>query len=231
MFLQSFHSSYQDSISISAEQGSDFAKSVSNDFNPIHDTASKRLCVPGDLLFALVLQRYGLSKEMSFNFSGMVSADTALCFPTAVGEHFRIIDERDKCYLEVTRGGETAANMGLIEQLVKVYVLFSGQNFPHILVPLMAQEQVMINPERPLVIYDSMSLRLDRLTLTKPTVELAGTSLRVDGKRGEAQLQFRFMDQGRVVGHGVKNLILSGLREYKQDAIDRMVADYLGRTG
>jgi hypothetical protein len=76
-----------------------------------------------------------------------------------------------------------------------------------------------------------MSLRLDRLTLTKPTVELAGTSLRVDGKRGEAQLQFRFMDQGRVVGHGVKNLILSGLREYKQDAIDRMVADYLGRTG
>lgn len=230
MFLQSFHSSYQDNISISAEQGSDFAKSVSNDFNPIHDTASKRFCVPGDLLFALVLQRYGLSQEMSFNFSGMVSADTALCFPPSVSEHLRIIDERDKCYLEVSRGGETTANIGLIEQLVNVYVLFSGQNFPHILVPLMAEHQVMINPVRPLVIYDSMSLQLDKLTLTTPTVELADTRLRVDGKRGEAQLQFRFMDEGRIVGMGVKKLILSGLREYQQDAIDSMVADYLARA-
>ena len=230
MFLQSFHSSDQDSISISAEQGSDFAKSVSNDFNPIHDTDGKRFCVPGDLLFALVLQRYGLSQVMSFNFSGMVSADTALFFPPSVGEDFRIIDDRDKCYLGVSRSGDNAANMCLVEQLVKVYVLFSGQNFPHILVPLMAEHQVMINPVRPLVIYDSMSLRLDRLTLTKPTVELAGTSLRVDGKRGEVQLQFRFMDEGRIVGSGVKKLILSGLREYQQDAIDSMVADYLARA-
>ena len=230
MFLQSFHSSDQDSISISAEQGSDFAKSVSNDFNPIHDTDSKRFCVPGDLLFALVLMRYGLSQEMSFNFSGMVSADTALYFPASVGEDFRIVDDRDKCYLGVSRSGDNTANMGLVEQLVKVYVLFSGQNFPHILVPLMAEHQVMINPARPLVIYDSMSLQLDKLTLTKPTVELAETSLRVDGKRGEAQLQFRFMDEGRTVGTGVKKLILSGLREYQQDAIDSMVADYLARA-
>jgi len=230
MFLQSFYSSDQDSISISAEQGSDFAKSVSNDFNPIHDTDSKRFCVPGDLLFALVLQRYGLSQQMSFNFSGMVAADTALCFPPSVGEDFRIVDDRDKCYLEVSRCGDTAANMDLIEQLVKVYVLFSGQNFPHILVPLMAEHRVMINPGRPLVIYDSMSLQLDKLTLTKPTVELAKTSLRVDGKRGEAQLQFRFMDEGRIVGTGVKKLILSGLREYQQGAIDSMVADYLTRA-
>jgi hypothetical protein len=89
----------------------------------------------------------------------------------------------------------------------------------------------MINPGRPLVIYDSMSLRLDRLTLTEPTVELAGTSLRVDGKRGVAQLKFRFMEAGDIVGSGVKNLILSGLRDYQQDAIDGMVADYLTRAG
>ena len=230
MFLQPFHSRDQNSISISADQGSGFAKSVSNDFNPIHDTDSKRFCVPGDLLFALVLQRYGLSKEMSFNFSGMVSADTSLSFPPLVGEHFRIIDDRDKCYLEVSRAGDTVANMALIEKLVKAYVLFSGQNFPYILVPLMAEHQVMINPGRPLVIYDSMSLQLDRLTLTQPTVELAGTSLRVDGKRGVAQLKFRFMEAGDIVGSGVKNLILSGLRDYQQDAIDGMVADYLTRA-
>ena len=66
--------------------------------------------------------------------------------------------------------------------------------------------------------------------MTTPTVELADTRLRVDGKRGEAQLQFRFMDEGRIVGTGVKKLILSGLREYQQDAIDSMVADYLARA-
>ena len=81
MFLNPSHSCQSNTqIIISAEQGSSFAKAVSNDFNPIHDADSKRFCVPGDLLFALVLQRYGLSQEMSFNFSGMVSADTDLCF-------------------------------------------------------------------------------------------------------------------------------------------------------
>jgi hypothetical protein len=36
---------------------------------------------------------------------------------------------------------------------------------------------------------------------------------------------------GDIVGSGVKNLILSGLRDYQQDAIDGMVADYLTRAG
>ena len=89
MFLQPFYNIDQNveqptaasSLTISAEQGSRFAKTISNDFNPIHDADSKRFCVPGDLLFALVLQRYGLSQNMSFQFSGMVSAETALEFP------------------------------------------------------------------------------------------------------------------------------------------------------
>ena len=97
MFLDPFHSSNQNTISISAEQASSFAKSVSNDFNPIHDVDSKRFCVPGDLLFALVLQRYGLSQEMSFNFSGMVSSDTELLFPETPGDDFEILDGRGKC--------------------------------------------------------------------------------------------------------------------------------------
>ena len=111
MFLKPFHSSHRNTVIISAEQGSSFAKSVSNDFNPIHDVDSKRFCVPGDLLFALVLQRYGLSQEMSFNFSGMVSADTELLFPEAPGESFEILDSRGKCYLQVIRSGESTHDL------------------------------------------------------------------------------------------------------------------------
>ena len=115
----------------------------------------------------------------------------------------------------------------VLESLIKNYVLFSGQNFPHILVPLMAEKNVMINPQRPLVIYESMSLQLDTLALQQPSVELAGTSLEVDGKRGNAEFKFNLTDAGKIVGTGVKTLILSGLREYQQQAIDLMVLTYL----
>ncbi len=226
MFLDSFYNQNDRHLTISAEQGSRFAKAVSNDFNPIHDADSKRFCVPGDLLFAIALQRYGLSQEMSFTFSGMVSADVGLLFPEAPANEFEILDVRDKCYLQVQRSTEAVFDQGIIEQLVRSYVLFSGQNFPYILVPLMAEQNVMINPARPLAIYQSMSLHLDHLDLTQPAVELADKQMIVDGKRGDVELQFRLMDSGDVVGYGVKKIILSGLREYQQTAVDEMIADY-----
>lgn len=226
MFLDSFYNQNDTDLTISAEQGSRFAKAVSNDFNPIHDADSKRFCVPGDLLFAIALQRYGLSQEMSFTFSGMVSADTGLVFPEAPGNEFEILDGRDKCYLQVKRSSQAAFDQKMIEQLVRSYVLFSGQNFPYIIVPLMAEHNVMINPARPLAIYQAMSLHLDRLDLTQPVVELADKRMIVDGKRGDVELQFRLMDGGDEIGYGVKKLILSGLREYQQAAVDKMVADY-----
>jgi len=226
MFLDSFYNQNDTDLTISAEQGNRFAKAVSNDFNPIHDADSKRFCVPGDLLFAIALQRYGLSQEMSFTFSGMVSADTGLVFPEAPGNEFEILDGRDKCYLQVKRSPQAAFDQKMIEQLVRSYVLFSGQNFPYIIVPLMAEHNVMINPARPLAIYQAMSLHLDRLDLTQPVVELADKRMIVDGKRGDVELQFRLMDGGDEIGYGVKKLILSGLREYQQAAVDKMVADY-----
>jgi hypothetical protein len=226
MFLTPFHNANDCKITISAEQGSSFAKTVSNDFNPIHDPGSKRFCVPGDLLFSLVLGRYGISEKMRFNFAGMVSADTELFFPEAPGEHFKIVDSREKSYLEVSRSGQVANSSAAIESLTKNYVYFSGQNFPHLLVPIMAENNIMINPQRPLVIYDSMSLQFDTLDLKEPTVEMAGHSFKAEGKRGDVQFELRIMDQGVQVGSGLKTLILSGLREYQQDAVDTMVRDY-----
>ena len=90
----------------------------------------------------------------------------------------------------------------------------------------MAEQNVMINPARPLAIYQSMSLHLDRLNLAQPSVELAETQMIVDGKRGDVELQFRLMDGEDVAGCGVKKIILSGLREYQQTAVDEMIADY-----
>ena len=68
MFIEQFYNKNNNGISVSGEQASDFAKIISNDFNPIHDADSKRFCVPGDLLFALVVKHYGLRENMDFRF-------------------------------------------------------------------------------------------------------------------------------------------------------------------
>jgi len=215
-------------VSVSAEQGNNFAKHVANDFNPIHDTESKRFCVPGDLLFAIALQRYGLRESMSFRFQELIKADTALSYPEieAVSADFSVTCDRSKAVLGIEFNGKNSTDAKKIEQLIRNYVIFSGQNFPHILVPLMQEHQVMINPARPLVIYQSMSLNFDSLDFDDVTIELSDTELEVIGKRGNAQLHFDLKDGDRKIGTGLKKLVLSGLREYQQASIDSMCEQY-----
>lgn len=215
-------------MSVSAEQGNNFAKHVANDFNPIHDTESKRFCVPGDLLFAIALQRYGLRESMSFRFQELIKADTALSYPEVEGvsADFSVTCDRSKAVLGIEFNGKNSTDAKKIEQLIRNYVIFSGQNFPHILVPLMQEHQVMINPARPLVIYQSMSLNFDSLDFDDVTIELSDTELEVIGKRGNAQLHFDLKDGDRKIGTGLKKLVLSGLREYQQASIDSMCEQY-----
>ncbi len=108
MFLSPYFSKKNQSISVSAQQASDFAKKIAQDFNPIHDVGAKRFCVPGDLLFALVLTQYGLSQSMKFTFAGMVGDGVELQFPEQVNDSFSICDNRDKTYLHVTRQGDAS---------------------------------------------------------------------------------------------------------------------------
>ncbi len=229
MFLNPFYSDRQGSIQISAQQASLFAKDVAGDFNPIHDPESKRFCVPGDLLFSLVLSRYGLSQNMRFVFSGMVGDGISLLFPETEAEVFDIGDAEGKSYLKIEREGARTEDPALIKALALHYVAFSGHNFPDILVPLMARHNVMINPQRPLVIYESMAFHLEHLDFAEPDLELADTSLEVNGRRGDAGLYFRIKAGDEVVGTGSKKLVLSGLREYDQGSMQQFTDEYLAR--
>jgi hypothetical protein len=229
MFLQPFYTKSDNHFSVSGEQGSHFAKQICNDYNPIHDPDSKRFCVPGDLLFALSLNNYGLSEKMNFDFSGLVPADKLLVFPTSENTELVIKDEREKAYLTVVREGEVNSDQDVIEHLVRSYVAFSGHSFPYILVPLMEQHQVMINHNRPLVMYQSMSLNLDQLDLEKPEVKLINSDMQVEGKRGNVTLHFAINDGGKAVGRGEKKLVLSGLREFDQQAMEQLIKEYEAR--
>lgn len=227
MFLSQFYQRQGQIFQITPEQASSFAKSVAEDFNPIHDTDAKRFCVPGDLMFSLVLGEYGISQTMSFSFEGMLGAGRSISFPSSPEQSFSITDaDSDKTYLSVERQGEVSPCPGLAEAFIKAYVAFSGHNFPHILVPLMKKHQVMINPARPLVMYEGMSFNLERLDFDNPELLLGETELEVDGKRGNATLHFDIACNGKIVGHGSKKLVLSGLRPYCAEQIKVLEETY-----
>ncbi|MDT8403215.1 DUF3581 domain-containing protein [Sulfuriflexus sp.] len=226
MFLDDYYQNNSGTIHISRQQASHFAKYIAGDFNPIHDEDAKRFCVPGDLLFALVLKQYGLSQHMHFTFLGMVSDGVKLIFPDANAESITIRDSEGKDYLDIKREGASSSEPVLLQNLTRRYVEFSGQTFPLILVPLMAEQGVMINPERPLVIYESMTIDMQRLDINDPQLELCRSSLSVEGKRGSVCLEFCINADDEIVGSGKKTMVLSGLRAYDQAAIDQLVEAY-----
>lgn len=227
MLVEQYFQTEAGKLRFTRQQGSDFAKGIANDFNPLHDVDSKRFCIPGDLLFATVLASYGVSQHMQFQFTGMVTEDVVLQLPSAAPE-LTITGENDKEYLSVQLTGDSSDNSDLIDNLTKSYVAFSGQTFPHILIPLMKQENVMINPARPMVMYQSMLIDLQRLDLTDIELELdeERTRLEVNGKRGSVCLAFTLKSGDTVIGRGEKHMVLSGLRPFEQAVIDTVADDY-----
>jgi len=226
MFLDNYCSVINNKTVFSRQQASDFAKQVADDFNPLHDIDAKRFCVPGDLLFSLILAKVGLHQEMTFKFSGMVTDGISLDFPNEINGQACISDENNKEYMQISASGDKTADQQAIESLIRAYVEFSGHTFPHILVKLMAEKNVMINPARPMIMYESMSIHLDNLNVTDVKLIEANSTLVIDGKRGNACLLFDLVSNGSVVGHGKKHMLLSGLREYCQETIDNIVNGY-----
>ena len=226
MNLAQYFSQNGQSFSFTRQQASAFAKEDAGDFNPLHDVETKKFCVPGDLLFTLALDELGVSKHMNFTFCGMVKDGIELNYSNVDADQLSIIGPNDKELLNIERSGEISHSSELANSLAQRYVEFSGHTFPHILVPLMKKNNVMINPSRPLVIYESMSIDLERLDFVNPTLEITHTELEVNGKRGRAILQFCFKVGDEIVGHGEKRMALSGLREFDAEVINAIVSDY-----
>ena len=229
MFLKDFYSIHEGSVSVVAEQASMFAKEVAHDFNPLHDVDAKRFCVPGDLLFSMALEKYGLSQNMHFIFSGMVGHDVLLNFPDTDAGQIDVNDNQGKTYLQVERSGDISRDSTLIESFIRDYVAFSGQNFPYVLVPLLAQENVMFNINRPLVIYESMTLSFDHLDFQQASVEMLEPKMEVNGKRATAFLHFQIKADGDAVGTGVKKLALSVPSDYEAEPMQAFVDEFLAR--
>lgn len=228
MQIDSYYSLDDRQLSFSRQQASDFAKRVADDFNPLHDVEAKRFCVPGDLLFAVILKKFGLSQNMHFQFSGMVSDSTRLLLPDDDNNEIALKDAAGKLYLTVSSNGELSRDETVISKLIQQYVTFSGQTFPHLIVPLLAAKQVMINPARPIVMYEEMLIALDDCQLHQPTLRgnSKETRVEIDGRRGNAKLAFDVIDNGVVKGRGEKHMLLSGLLPYDEQISSALVDSY-----
>lgn len=208
------------------QQASDFAKQVAGDFNPIHDVEAKRFCVPGDLIFTILVSKLGLSERIHVDFKDMVTDGVPVCFKVLEDGHVNVEDDNGKVYLSIETSGERRRDQEQILPMAEEYVAFSGRTFPHVLVPLWKEQNVMVNPKRPLVIYQSMTIEMDTLDFDHPHLEIGECEFNVDGKRGQVILRFNFMCDGKKIGSGEKRMIQSGLREYDQKEIDNLVAFY-----
>jgi len=226
MKLEQFYSIEKQQISVSREQASHFAKSIAGDFNPLHDVDAKRFCVPGDLLFAITLNELGLSQSMQFSFDSMVTDQSLVTLPKNLSAEFSLLDQNSKSQMTIKSSGDQAIDVSFINSLIESYVQFSGRTFPAILVDLMQQEGVMINPARPLVIYKDMAIEINSFPKGEVSLTFSGATMDVNGKKGSVKLNFDLSVDGERVGHGTKSMVVSGLRAYEQSAIDQVVADY-----
>ncbi|MCH7881214.1 MAG: DUF3581 family protein [Proteobacteria bacterium] len=226
MNIEKYYHLEDSKLSFTRLQASNFAKTLAGDFNPIHDPDSKRFCVPGDLLFAAIIKHYGLRQVMGISFSGMVGDDVTLYLPEVTAREISIYDEKDKKYLDISTNGELSRDEKLIDSLLRSYVEFSGHSFPDLLIPLLKQNNVMINTERPLVIYDHMRIALDTLDVDEMTLKFTNSEFRIYGKRADVAFNFNFTSNGEIIGKGQKKMVLSGLREYDQEKIDLLLIWY-----
>jgi len=225
MFTEGYYTHSGESFLFSKQQGSDFAKRIAGDFNPLHDVDNSRFCVPGDLLFSVLLSKYGISQEMHFDFQGMVAGDMPISF-RPVEEGIVAENEKQKKVLSMTRSGDVTENSIFIEGLIRAYVAFSGKTFPHVIIKLMKQEGAMINTRKPMVIYDQMKLSFDRFSIAAPEVVLQECQFDVSGKRGMVTMHFDIRAEDSSIGSGEKKIIMSGLRPYEQTEIDYLVDTY-----
>lgn len=229
MIIDQYYNKANGRISFTREQGSNFAKNMAHDFNPIHDIDAKRFCIPGDLLFAVILARYGVSQHMEFIFSGMVGDGVEL-IPPDVSAELHLQDEEGREYLQVNISGESCQDESLVQGITQSYVEFSGQTFPHLLVPLLAEQGVMINPDRPIVMYQSMVIDLDTLQISGAVLESDEHLVEINGKRGRVDLAFNLVSGGEIVGRGRKCILLSGLKPYEKHASAEAISRYEDRV-
>jgi len=212
-------------VSYSRDQSSRFAKSVAGDFNPIHDPDSRRFCVPGDLLFATMLDLIGLHSRMEFEFLSMVD-DTHRVSILHQDSKRVMRDRSGKDLLSVSLTGMNSNDSGAVESLTDAYVKFSGQTFPFLLVDLMQQKQMMINPARPLVIYKSMTIDLQQLNFQHVELSFREAQFTVNGKKGQVSLEFDLSDKGKQIGSGTKQMLLGGLQVYDDLKMKDLVSQY-----
>ena len=225
MNIEKYYHLENSKLSFTRQQASEFAKSVAGDFNPLHNVDAKLFCVPGDLLFSVIIHHYGLRQTMCFSFSGMVNDTVTLHLPKVQAREISIYDDNNKKYLDISSNGDISQDKHLIDSLIRKYVEFSGHSFPHVLVPLMKANNVMVNTNRPLVIYDNMRIVLDTLDIDEvSSLSLADSQFRIYGKRGDVALNFDLNCNGEKIGMGQKKMVLSGLREFDQSKIDELVS-------
>ena len=226
MFLKPFYTQQGSCFSFSQQQASAFAKHIANDYNKIHDVDNQHFCVPGDLLFAVSLATFGLSEQISIDFTGKVKNDVDLQFTPFADNKCAIVNTAEQALMQLEMQGDNAHDEEIVTKLIKEYVHFSGKNFPNVMVPLMQEHQLMFNPSKALIMYRRMQINMTRVNLNNICLCYDDAVIEVRGKRATIIFKFNFYDGDELVGTGHKEMLVSGLLPYEESAMDDVIAAY-----
>ena len=71
-----------------------------------------------------------------------------------------------------------------------------------------------------------MVIEIEQFAGGELLLEFSSASMEVNGKKGSVKLEFDLFVDGQKIGHGTKDMVVSGLRPFEQAAIDTIVSDY-----
>lgn len=149
---------------VSEKDGSNFAKEVCLDYNPIHDEGNLDFAVPGDLLLSLFVWQNGLPCDGSVAFKKPVKGDLELKIDldgisnSGTDEELVILKNLSSIYL---------TSIKFYKDFMAEYCLLSGSLFPEKLGEVFSDSGLMPGVEKPLVMYSGVDfdLNMDKFSL------------------------------------------------------------------
>jgi len=210
---------------IDKESGSNFAKDICKDLNPIHNVESKKFIMLGDFLFALYVNEYGFPKNREVIFKNPIKINSL------ENSGLEVIVSKEGIFVGNQKKVESSVEDFLFfdESLLLQYCEISGSLFPDKLWGVFESSGLMPNFKRGIVMYTGVNFgfnfNLDSL-YGDIELDLDNVDYEIVSNRLFLKANVKVDLNGENVGSICKNLVCLGCVDYNKEKFDFLVENY-----
>lgn len=192
-----------------------YARNVVKDFNPIHNHLAKNYCVPGDLIFALMVERGGVHGSMRMDFLNRVGKDSEYIFVSGKAG-MALLDRGNKVQAQLIGSGDASVCVKCISAVSDAVLSCTSSYFPYKMMRSLRAENLMLSGCRSLVILKSIEVNVSDLHFASDlTAVFCSSSLRHSGRRGTIDAHFQLVGgNGQVLGQVIKTALIIGIERF-----------------